>query len=328
LFSTLAPHIQIPANFEATLAILLCEANKGIQCKQWLVGGGAIHCCGAAELSTWSQDAAVAIQCNVSSHNDVFYWVRAGNMSDGETGRPASAPLRFCTVGLTHQGYRRASNEDNFLVAENRSLWAVADGLGGHTDGEYASAVAVTSVMQSVRAGSSLVRALETAHRDILSAADNGFGRQGMGSTIVALQFLENQFHVAWVGDCRAYLWDGTLSRLTRDHTLGEAMIERHQGRIDGLGEVRNRKQLYKSLGSPLEKKVEVDSIARPWQRGDAILLCSDGLTDELTDATIANVFQEQLSVEQTGAVLLQSALASGGRDNITLILVFPPLGV
>jgi serine/threonine protein phosphatase PrpC len=56
--------------------------------------------------------------------------------------------------------------------------------------------------------------------------------------------------------------------------------------------------------------------------------LCSDGLTDELTDATIANVFQEQLSVEQTGAVLLQSALASGGRDNITLILVFPPLGV
>lgn len=245
-------------------------------------------------------------------------------MDQHDSGRPAVAATNCGSVGITHQGRRRVNNEDNFLLATNEKLWAVADGMGGHRDGEYASAVALTSVVRAVRTGASLVAAIEAAHVEILAAAQSGFGALGMGSTIVGLRTIHDQFHIAWIGDCRAYLWNGAISRLTRDHTLGEALIEHSHTTIADQSDARARKQLYKSVGAPEEKNVTADSMSGQWQSGDVIILCSDGLTDELTDEDIANAMQQCPSVEQACDELLKNALANGGRDNITMVLVFP----
>ena len=241
-------------------------------------------------------------------------------MSDFDARGPGTVFTSFSSAQLTHRGRSRPGNEDNFLVAQDEGLWAIADGLGGHIDGEYASAVALSSLMQSIRKGMHLIEALERAHQDILAAANTGFGNPGMGSTIVALQSLGNRFQVAWAGDCRAYLWNGALSRLTRDHTLRQALIDQHGGKRD----TPDYKHLYKSLGSPLEQAVEAESIEGQWMRGDSILLCSDGLTDELTDAAIAGAFENESGQEDRATALLNSALENGGQDNITLILVTP----
>lgn len=253
-------------------------------------------------------------------HNQGAKSARNSGMSDVDVRGAGTVLPSFSTAQLTHPGCSRKNNEDNFLVSKDRNLWAIADGLGGYADGEYASAVALSSIMQSVAEGWPLIVAIERAHKDILAAANAGFGSPGMGSTIVALQSSGNRFQLAWAGDCRAYLWSGALSRLTSDHTIRQALIDQHVSKRKGL----NPKQLYKSLGSPLETCVEAECIEGQWKYGDSILLCSDGLTDELTDKEIAGVFEQEHNQENRAALLLKRALANGGRDNITLVLVTP----
>jgi protein phosphatase len=229
---------------------------------------------------------------------------------------------RFSSAQLTHRGLVRQTNEDSFLVAPDLNLWAVADGLGGIDGGEYASAIAVSSLMRSVRNNFPLATAVGRAHTEILDAVAAGYGCPGMGTTLVALRAAAHRFEVAWAGDSRAYLWNGQLSRLTRDHTVAAYLGELEGGKFALGSDMAFGNQLYKSLGAPDESSVQADSVAGEWSEGDIILLCSDGLTGNLSEETLACVFAEALSLEDRAAVLLRKALAGGGLDNITLVLI------
>ena len=118
----------------------------------------------------------------------------------------------------TDVGKIREHNEDSYCVNQDLGLYVVADGMGGHASGEVASEIAVIAIEQQIKQGNSLAEALEIAHLAIVKGVETGAGRPGMGTTVVAVQLQGNAYTLAWVGDSRAYLWDGKLSQISKDH--------------------------------------------------------------------------------------------------------------
>lgn len=229
----------------------------------------------------------------------------------------------------TNAGHKRENNEDTFLSLPERGLWLVADGMGGHDAGEVASAIVRDTLLDE--RSKSLKQAIQSSHRAVLEAAARGKGAPGMGSTIVALHSEGDEYEVAWVGDSRAYLWThtddgGRLERLTTDHSyvqmllasgaIGEDEVERHP----------DKNIITQCLGSHELQNVKVDSVRGQWQRDQWILLCSDGLTDELDDEDLARLLYRSRSPRTAVNKLMRAALDAGGRDNITLQLVQSPL--
>lgn len=223
---------------------------------------------------------------------------------------------------VTHVGLARVNNEDSYITAPRCGLWLVADGLGGHEDGEIASAIVATKVMESINNGQSIDEALNAAHHAIFTAAKCGVGCLGMGSTAVALHLSGCNYQVSWSGDSRAYLWNGSLKQLTKDHTVAQQLVD--QGRLaeGDIGQHPDRHILCHSLGSRLSKDVYLDQIAGALQAEDSVLLCSDGLTNELADREITGILLQPGSEQDKVDNLLASALEHGGQDNITIILV------
>ena len=227
----------------------------------------------------------------------------------------------------SHQG-QRDNNEDTYLSLPEQGLWLVADGMGGHQAGEVASAI----VAQTLRSHTqkTLKEALEHSHQAVLEAADRGIGAPGMGSTAVVLRSHNNDYEVAWVGDSRAYLWTpspegGCLERLTRDHSYVQMLLA--SGAI-GPEEVENHPDkniITQCLGSQQLEALQVDSVKGSWQPDQCILLCSDGLTDELSDRNIAEILSQAPDSRAGVKRLLRAALKEGGHDNITLLLVCAP---
>lgn len=229
----------------------------------------------------------------------------------------------------SNAGLKRANNEDTYLSLPERGLWLVADGMGGHEAGEVASAIVRETLLD--RNHQSLTQAIQASHRAVLQAAARGKGAPGMGSTIVALHSTEDEYEVAWVGDSRAYLWThtedgGRLERLTTDHSYVQALLA--SGAI-GAEEVDNHPDkniITQCLGSYELNQVEVDSIHGEWQQDQWILLCSDGLTDELNDRELTRLLCNSANPRAAVQRLMRAALRAGGRDNITLQLVQSPL--
>lgn len=227
----------------------------------------------------------------------------------------------------SHRG-QRDNNEDTYLSLPEHGLWLVADGMGGHQAGEVASAI----VAQTLRTQTQkpLKEALEHSHQAVLEAANRGIGAPGMGSTAVVLCSHNNDYEVAWVGDSRAYLWTpspegGLLERLTRDHSYVQMLLA--SGAI-GPDEVENHPDkniITQCLGSQQLEALQVDSVQGSWQPEQCILLCSDGLTDELSDRGIADILSQAPDPRAGVRRLLRAALKEGGHDNITLLLVCAP---
>lgn len=225
-----------------------------------------------------------------------------------------------------HIGRVRKHNEDYFLADPQAGLWLVADGMGGRKAGEVASAVVAKSILTAVRQGVPLVQAVAQAHQavqDLLAAEQ---GAEGMGSTVVALNMQDNHYQIAWVGDSRAYLWGSQgLRQLTRDHTLVQALVE---AGVISSQEARahpQRSQLTQALGPTEVAAVKVETVSGQLAAGEQILLCSDGLTSELEDSQIAAILDKRLTVQNKVDALIQAALAAGGRDNITVLLIPAP---
>lgn len=227
----------------------------------------------------------------------------------------------------SHQG-QRDNNEDTYLGLPEQGLWLVADGMGGHQAGEVASAIVAQTLRTQTQ--NNLKDALERSHQAVLEAADRGVGAPGMGSTAVVLRSHNNDYEVAWVGDSRAYLWTpspdgGCLERLTRDHSYVQMLLA--SGAI-GPDEVENHPDkniITQCLGSQQLEALQVDSVKGSWQPGQCILLCSDGLTDELSDRDIAEILSQASGPRAGVKRLLRAALKEGGHDNITLLLVCAP---
>lgn len=240
-------------------------------------------------------------------------------------------PLEYSAA--THPGLKRENNEDCFLSAPDADLWVVADGMGGHEAGEVASAIVRETFEEFVQKGVpfSLSEAIQKSHETILTSADKGVGAYGMGSTVVAMLNQKRNYQIAWVGDSRAYLWTpdqngGQLTRITTDHSYVQMLYVSGAITAEELDTHPDKNIITQCLGMQELAQVKVDLAQGQWQKNQWILLCSDGLTDELSDYSIANILEHSPNSLTAVDQLLHEALTSGGRDNITLQIIESPI--
>ncbi len=222
----------------------------------------------------------------------------------------------------TDTGRVRDHNEDCYSADPEKGLFIIADGMGGHEGGEVASAIVVRSVRQDVARGMPLDEALNTAHLNVLKAVQNGIGRPGMGATAVAVQIFDRNYQVAWVGDSRAYLWDGSLKRLTRDHSFVQRMMDTGVLTETQARSHPKRNILTQALGAETLPDMKVGTVSGSLSNGQKILLCSDGLTGELEDEEIAAIMERDLPDKDCVTELIQAAKDHEGKDNISIILI------
>jgi len=232
--------------------------------------------------------------------------------------------MAFRTCGhVTHVGNVRAHNEDCYEVDADANFCVLADGMGGHEGGEIASRIVVDCVSREIRNGKPMAEALILAHYAVRKAADNGEGKPGMGSTAVALKLDNGDFDVVWVGDSRAYVWDGTqLRQITKDHSLVQHMVD--DGRITPEEALVHPQRNYitQAIGMSDLHKMEVGRVQGSLQHGQQLLLCSDGLSGEVSTIEIIEILQMELNESQKVDLMIQKSLDNGGVDNITALLV------
>lgn len=221
----------------------------------------------------------------------------------------------------THPGHKRSHNEDCFLAAPEHGLYLVADGVGGHADGEVASAIVRETLKNDVAKGKGLVDSIQHSHKAILKEINQRV-ESNMGSTVVAALLKDSEYDIAWVGDSRAYRFDGELKQITRDHNPVSEMLARGAITAEQAAVHPERNVLSQSLGVSETIKVAPGRIRGDFKPGQQILLCSDGLTDELSDPQIAQIMSSQDSVETQVSALIEAALDAGGRDNVTVVVV------
>ena len=224
---------------------------------------------------------------------------------------------------LTHVGLRREHNEDTYYGDSQLGLWLVADGMGGHEFGEVASALARDTIVSQVRDGQPLNEAIRTADKEIIRQSQRRSEALPMGTTVVAARVVDSRFEIAWVGDSRIYLWDGRLHQLSQDHSYVQELIDQGAITPEQARSHPHRNVITQALGvtDPLSLKVEV--IQGELKPAMQLLLCSDGLTEEVDDATIATILAKtDLSAQECVDQLVLSALDGGGSDNITVVLL------
>lgn len=226
---------------------------------------------------------------------------------------------------LTNPGRKRSNNEDCYLSLPEQALWMVADGMGGHEAGEVASDI-VRKTLQR-HSGESLQSAIQRAHKAVLEAAEKGIGAKGMGSTVVAMKHLGDHYEIAWVGDSRAYAYTPKegLEALTTDHSYVQMLLE--SGAIEATEAQTHpdKNIITQCLGSQELAEVNVDTLSRPWKNNQWIILCSDGLTDELDIGEMERILKQCSDVSSAARELIRAALQAGGRDNITVQVIAAP---
>lgn len=224
----------------------------------------------------------------------------------------------------------RTSNEDSFVANPDAGLFLVADGMGGHAAGEIASQLAASTIEgMLVREASPdanvpeiLRLAAEEANQRVFEAQRQDRALSGMGSTLTVLFFRGEKYYIAHVGDSRAYrLRNGSLDQLTRDHSLVWHLYENGVLRKTDLSTHPQKNLITRSVGS--HPQVEIDLEQGEACEGDIFLLCSDGLTDGVTDDGIRGILNARLSQPQQMAdLLVDAANLAGGPDNITVVVV------
>jgi len=223
----------------------------------------------------------------------------------------------------TDVGKVRTHNEDCFRSLPELSFWAVLDGMGGHEGGEVASALAADLIVEKIKAGDSLTDPIAASHHAIIQASTEGKGPKGMGTTIVALKVIDHKYEIAWVGDCRAYLWDGKdLTQLTRDHSYVQYLVDEGIVAAEDAESHKHQNFIMQALGATELDDVRVDTIDNVLYQGEQILLCSDGLNKELTDPEIAEFLKLEMTEQEKVDILTETSVKNGGRDNITIVLV------
>jgi len=227
----------------------------------------------------------------------------------------------------THVGQVRSNNQDSFLVLADADLYGVADGMGGHNGGEVASAMAVENLEEHAGEPSleNLKQAARIGNRAIFEKAGNDAELHGMGTTLCAVRVVPGPEgdEIAWinVGDSRIYLFrDGTLLQLSRDHSLVEDLLRDGQLTEDEAKVHPKRNIITRALG--IDVDVDVDGSTVIPFNGDRFLLCSDGLFGEVTADQISSVLRRLSDPTEAAEELVRLANESGGRDNITVVIV------
>ena len=241
----------------------------------------------------------------------------------------ATAVVHFGAAAVTDRGRKRPSNEDAFGFSVEHGVYVVCDGMGGAAAGEIASSIAVDEVLARLSArekGSAPLpklaeEAVCAANEAIFSRAQRNYKLSGMGTTLVSLVVEESNVWVLNVGDSRCYrLRNGRLEQLTLDHSLVEEQVR--LGRMSRAEALRSplRNMITRALGT--QQCVTPDCFEFQADRGDVYMLCTDGLTRELSDQAIRSILAVEAPIEERCARIVEAAKKAGGHDNITCILV------
>jgi protein phosphatase len=230
-------------------------------------------------------------------------------------------------AGITDIGLVRKRNEDNYLIDTGRNLFLVCDGMGGHFGGDVASSLATEAINKEfVFNGISdlpeaLEKAVQTANRIIWETGQSDAELNEMGTTVTAAVICDDQLVIAHVGDSSLFIFrSDEIIKPTSDHTLAEHM------RKDGL--IDKDDERYKSFHHVLtralgvDKKVDIDIHQIKLVKEDWILLCSDGLSNMVDQQEIKDILKDKNEPQKVCQQLLELALARGGYDNITMILI------
>ena len=229
-------------------------------------------------------------------------------------------------AGKTETGLR-PQNEDCYMILHTDGLDAVAvsDGMGGHQAGEVASRLAVETLDKMLRSNhddpeAALSSAFSEANREVHLLASMKDEMYGMGCTLVAAVLEPDRFVAANVGDSRLYHFDGNdLVQITHDHSFVAELVRRGIITSEEAKTHPRRNLITRAIGT--ESRVFTDVFSCEWKPGDMLLLCSDGLCGVLEDAEMAALLRNCTDPDATCSMLIQRALASGSRDNITVVL-------
>lgn len=243
---------------------------------------------------------------------------------EGRVGADAvSGANEFISWGARSDvGLVRGHNEDSFLL--RTPLFVVSDGMGGHAAGEVASSIAVETVGERAPGTADdvlLGAAVEAANMAVIEAAEQGIGKPGMGCTVTSVLIEKNKMAVAHVGDSRAYvLRQGTLVRVTHDHSYVEELVDSGQITADEARTHPSRSIITRALGS--DPDMYADHFSLEVNDGDRVILCSDGLSSMISDAEIEALAVSSATPQQAADNLVAAALTAGGADNVTVVVV------
>jgi serine/threonine protein phosphatase PrpC len=236
--------------------------------------------------------------------------------------------MRLSTFAGTDVGRTRSGNEDSYFCG--RTVFAVADGLGGHQGGEVASAAAVEPLAaldgrefaDPAEAAEALAGAIAEANSAILDQASGDPGLWGMGTTVTAAALAGDHLQLAHVGDSRAYLLrDGSFDQVTTDHTVVGELVRR--GRLTPAQAAVHPERSILTRAVGLDPRIPVDAPDPiDLHQGDQILLCSDGLTEAVPEPQIAELLTTNPDGDAACRALIDTANNAGGPDNITLIII------
>lgn len=243
--------------------------------------------------------------------------------------------MQYTFVAKTDPGRARGNNEDSVAFDATTRTVVLADGMGGYNAGEIASGMATAFIKSEMgrwltEAGHAAAlrevrRAMEicveNANLSIFNAANANAAYNGMGTTLVVGVFREDKLLLGHIGDSRCYrLRDGQLQQITKDHSLLQEQID--------AGLITPEQAAHSTIKNLVTRAVGVDDVVLlevnefAVQAGDVYLLCSDGLSDMVDDASIAKIVLSERDLEQQAGDLIEAANANGGRDNISVILV------
>ena len=238
------------------------------------------------------------------------------------------------TFSITDIGKRRKLNQDYVYTSEHPvgnlpNLFIVADGMGGHNAGDYASKVTVETIVEKVSYSSEtectciLEEAIQAANALVRAKACESADLEGMGTTVVAATCRGDRLFVANVGDSRLYVTNGgEIRQITRDHSWVEEMVRRGSLGKEEAKVHPGRNIITRAIGG--DDNVKVDYFMVQLKEGDLVLMCTDGLTNMLEDVEICEILDGARDIARKAEKLVETANERGGRDNISVLLIDP----
>ncbi|MDO4336994.1 MAG: Stp1/IreP family PP2C-type Ser/Thr phosphatase [Eubacteriales bacterium] len=234
----------------------------------------------------------------------------------------------------TDVGQRRKMNQDYVFVSEDPvgnlpNLFVVADGMGGHNAGDFASSHAVEILVGQIREDADfnpikvIRHAIEIANSEIIDQAQKEERYRGMGTTIVVATIVGHYAYVANVGDSRLYVIQDHIRQVTRDHSLVQEMVRMGEIREEEARNHPDKNIITRALGA--ERTVDVDFFDLKLEPGGTVLMCSDGLSNMVEDKKMEEIIlNPDADLMQKGEALLKEANQNGGKDNIAIVLIEP----
>ena len=238
------------------------------------------------------------------------------------------------SIGISDKGIKREKNEDSFYRTDEaigalKNLYAVCDGMGGHKAGEVASQMAIDVLTESIMNHdyddpvSIISDSVVEANKEVYAFANSDAAKRGMGTTLVACTIDGVNMTVANVGDSRLYVVSqDTIRQVTRDHSVVEELLRSGAITEDSAFYHQEKHKITRAIGA--EDSVEVDFFHYTLSHDDYILLCSDGLTNEVKNEEIFTIVNGEGDVKEKAKKLIAKANTNGGNDNITVLIIKP----